>query len=425
MNEQSIYQLIDEKELSTAEEITLTTQLIRILEKDIDDKKSANTREGWSTWAILGGIVGAALLLFGQTKEIQQIPPETAKIGAVFLLLFFFLSAGYNVLSGSPQLVKAGRLISAEEVFKGQKLLIILKLFLYSIISFTIFLSDFNFWTKLFAIILILLPIFLVSFSILAANYAKIPIGNNPQKPEIASRFAYLTLSFYFMAVVLLGAQLPFPVGQTLSSAYVIGISLSIIIALFEVLLSTAHTPREVPVLEDLKDEIIFRRVGLNEALNRYKILKEGKTLFEEMKPDLDKFLSNMYQQEEIYNDQIAIVKKFRELLPTQNDTEDMMELKQKDAEMLNRSAQISREKLISLNHAIQVEIPTFNNKLIKVASATGDFETKKIIDDLRNRRFQDLIGKEKELDSLNAELENFIKSEQARLKQSEPHASN
>lgn len=424
MSEDSPYQIIDEEQLSVSEYITLTTELVRIIEKEIDDEKSRNVRQGWSTWAILGGIVGAALILFGQTRDLAELPVKTVEIGAVSLLSIFFLFGLFNSLSGNPFLVKTGRLTYARDAFRGQWFLIILRLLLFLAISMIVGFADFGTWPKVLGIVLILLPTLFFFFSFTVAAFVELPIGNNPQKSRTAPGIAFIALGFYFVAIVLLGSQLPFPIGASLTSAYLVSISLSVIVALFEWLLWTAIASRGIPELNDLKDDLVFQRVGLNEGLNRYKVIKEGRTLFEEMKPDLDTFLSNMYQQEEIYNDQIAIIKKFKELLPVESDSEETMALKQNDAEILHRSAQISREKLISLSKAISFEIPAFNKKLVRVANATGDFDTKQIIDDLRNRRFQDLVQKENELNALSAELEQYIQSERGRLKGSEANVA-
>jgi hypothetical protein len=97
--------LIDEDELEPSDQIALYTELIRIIEKDIDDAQSRNSREGWNTWGILGAIVAAVFLLLGQTKDLQEIPAETTKISIAFIILFQFFIGAYNFLTGSKNLV--------------------------------------------------------------------------------------------------------------------------------------------------------------------------------------------------------------------------------------------------------------------------------------------------------------------------------
>ncbi|HKG58724.1 MAG TPA: hypothetical protein VKB05_03015 [Pyrinomonadaceae bacterium] len=54
--------------LEEPQEVSLYLELIRIIERDIDEIKAGDTRNGWTSWAIIGGIAGALFLLFGETR---------------------------------------------------------------------------------------------------------------------------------------------------------------------------------------------------------------------------------------------------------------------------------------------------------------------------------------------------------------------
>ena len=46
MSRESLYQIIDEEQWSIGDEITLSKELIRVIEKDIDGEKTKNTHKG-------------------------------------------------------------------------------------------------------------------------------------------------------------------------------------------------------------------------------------------------------------------------------------------------------------------------------------------------------------------------------------------
>lgn len=79
---------IQELGLEDSEELSLYLELIRIIEKETDEIKAGDTRSGWTSWAMLGGIAAALLLLFGETRKLQSFPTqevETIGLGGLFL----------------------------------------------------------------------------------------------------------------------------------------------------------------------------------------------------------------------------------------------------------------------------------------------------------------------------------------------------
>src|ERR1700693_4935262 len=102
---------IQELGLEDSDELSLYLDLIRIIEKDIDEIKAGDTRSGWTSWAMLGGIAAALLLLFGETRKLQSFPTqevETIGLGGLFLYNIAVLSL--RVLYPSETVVKPGRI---------------------------------------------------------------------------------------------------------------------------------------------------------------------------------------------------------------------------------------------------------------------------------------------------------------------------
>lgn len=392
--------LIDEDELETSQQIALYTELIRILEKDIDDAQSRSSKEGWTTWTILGAIAGAIFVLLGQTKDLQAIPPETTPITITFIILFQFILGAYNFLTGNKYLAKEKRLIDSKLAFKGRRFLFYVRFIILVFVSIFIYSIDYPVWIKFTSIILIFIPVIYVLLTLFLTSYTQRPIGNNPKYQKVSPIFGFLFLFFYLVAIILLGYQLNFPVGQSLSAAYVIGLSLSAIVVLAEVLLSTSISTEEVSDLQELKDDIVFIRVGLNEALNRYKILREGKSLFDEMKGDFDRIMGCLYREEEIYNEQKKILKKISELTPLRTDSEQIQKDKNEQISLLSNSFGTYTREMNGLVSLVTKDLPPFNQKLRKSAEACGDYEAENLINNLIVQKLNELVQKENEMDS-------------------------
>ena len=82
-------QSIRELQLEDREEVSLYLELIRIIERDIDEVTARDTRTGWTTWAIMGGIVGAILLFLNEVRKLESFPSKEVKIIALAALLFY------------------------------------------------------------------------------------------------------------------------------------------------------------------------------------------------------------------------------------------------------------------------------------------------------------------------------------------------
>lgn len=398
MNNNSANLLIEEDELESSDQIALYTEIIRILEKDIDDAKSRSSQEGWNTWGILGAIAAAVFVLLGQTKDLLEIPSETVTITLTFIILFQFFLAAYNFLTNGKNLAKEKRLIDSKQVFKNRRFLLFLRLTTLTVVSIFIFSADYPIWLKATSVTLIFIPILYILLTIFVSSYTKIPIGNNPKYQRVGSVFGFIFLLLYLIAVILLGNQLKFPIGQSLTAAYVIGLSLSSIVVLSEVLLTTSTQTEPINELQDIKDDIIFRRTNLNEALYRYQIIKEGRSLSDEMQEDFNKIMAYLHREEEIYIEQKKILKKLSELLPMKNDSGEVIKDKGEQSSIYLKSFETYTREMNGLISLVTSELNQFNTKLKKAADASGDYETQDLINRLLNQKLNELVAKEGEI---------------------------
>jgi hypothetical protein len=411
-------QLIDEDELEVSDEISLTLELIRLLEKDIDDEQSRNSKDGWTTFGVLGAIVGAVFLLLGQTKDLQEIPVDTSVITVTFVFLFQFLFSAYNFLTGNGSFVKEKNLIDSKKIFGQGNAFIFVRIFILSLVSIVICFLDYPIWIKITSMLLVFMPAIFFIFYYFLSRYIEIPMGNTPKSQKVTSISGFTFLLFQLIAILLVGNQLTFPVGQSQSAAYVIGFSISAIVFLTEVLLSFTSPPKIVGDLQNLKDDIVFRRLGINESLNKYKILKEGKSLFDQMKPSYNQLMNCLYREEEIYLEKKRILKKISELLPLKSDTEKVTNDKNEQTSILTNSLETYKRELNGLILLVSNDLmPPFYKKLKLSAQASGDFEAETIIHNLIDQKIRELVQKEREINLETSNLMNNIANSGHKLK--------
>lgn len=406
MSDESFNNFIDEDQLSIADQIALYKELVRLLEKDIDNSNLENSREGWTTWTLLAAIAAAVGIILSQTRSLDEIPRDTLKITVVFVLLFQFGVSAFNVLSGVGSLTKEGRLIDSKQAFKGRRILFYLRALVLLIVAMIVSSLDYPIWIKATSIILIFLPVVYVIFTLFLTAYTQRPLGNNPKYRRANPIFAVLFLGVILIAVLLLGSGLQFPVGPQASAAYTFGLCLAAIVVLIEILVSIITPADKINDFQDLKDDIVFRRVDdLNEALNRYKILKEGKSLFDEMKPDLDRIMVYLYREDEIYSEQDKIIKKIRELIPLVSDAENVVKDKNEQITILSNAFGSYSQQINGLITLVNREVPEFNTKLGKATAACGDDDAMKMVSNLMIQKLSDLSRKAEKTDADRSKL--------------------
>src|SRR5437899_3183080 len=101
---------IQELGLDDSEELKLYLELIRIIEKDIDEITAGATRNGWTSWAMLCGVVGAILLLLGETRKLQTFPREQVEtVWLAGLLLYTVAISSLRLFYVDHQNIRPGR----------------------------------------------------------------------------------------------------------------------------------------------------------------------------------------------------------------------------------------------------------------------------------------------------------------------------
>jgi hypothetical protein len=385
---QTIKQLgLEDKEL-----VRLYLELIRIIEKDIDELKAGDTKSGWTSWAIIGGILGALLLLLGETRRLLSFPTEDVKaIGLTALLLYLVTINCMGAFTLHFPDVRPGRLRWSNDAFFSSLPRVVYRFVVFAI-SVVVALSlslaasvrtvtaiTFGLWTL---------------WAILALIYAKLkyPLGNN----KATRTGGYLTLFVTFVtsavALVLLGTNLPVPVGETGTLPYILAGFIVTIICLGENLISSMAPSRLLSNLQDLRNDVLFLRVDIDEALRRYELLTEGETLPDALQKDLSEIANELNLITYTHSNMSGLLGKMYIELPLPGDAADMKKQKLEQMRLLRDSHSLHESKYGEISEGLKGKLKKFSRKSALLRVATDDAESESNIRSVLQERLQ-LIG--------------------------------
>ena len=319
---------IQELGLDDSDELKLYLELIRIIEKDIDEIAVGAARNGWTSWAMIGGIVGAFLLLLGETRKLQTFPTEQVEtVWLAGLLLYTIAISSLRVLYVDDQNIRPGRIRWSNDVYFSfvPSGVFTLLIFLVSIlVASTLSLPILPKITTLAALgistvwMVLLLVITKIPF----------PLGNTRITKKSGRFVSLLNLVLSLVALVFIGTQLRAPLGEDATLAYFLGGLILAITLLVIRLIFTMAPSRLLSKLKDLRNDIVFLRADIDEGLRRYEILTEGETLSDAHQKELSEILGDISVIGYIHSNMDSLIQKMLADLPHPNDSQQTKEQK-------------------------------------------------------------------------------------------------
>jgi hypothetical protein len=214
---------IQELGLDDSEELKLYLELIRIIEKDIDEIAVGAARNGWTSWAMIGGIVAAFLLLLGETRKLQSFPTEQVEtVWLAGLLLYTIAISSLRVLYVDDQNIRPGRIRWSNDVyfsFVPSGIYTLLIFFVSIFVASTLPLPILAKVTTLAAFGLSTIWMVLL----LVVSKIAFPLGNTRITKKSGRLVSIVNLFLSLLALVFIGTQLRTPLGEDASLAYVLG----------------------------------------------------------------------------------------------------------------------------------------------------------------------------------------------------------
>lgn len=382
----------DQEEIDDSDQIAIYSKLIDVIDRDIETLRSQNAREGLSIWGVLGGIVAAMVYLFDKTSRIDSLPAATIEVGCVSIILFYLLFMVYNILSGSGTFLKPGRLMGHREFLKGKLFFVGFRIAILGTVTYFLFQSNFLQWTVVLSVVLVFVPIAFMIGSLFAYQYTKLPFGNNPRNQWATTLFQAIALLSYLVPLFLLASQLHFPIGKEATDSFVIGLTIAIVGTLLEFLFSIASDTSTIASYMDLRDDLVIRDLSLNEALERYRIIREGKSSWDELKVDFQQILNSINHQSAVFDEQLSIMSKQKTAERSEFDS-------------LTKSFFVHVQTINAFSQRLTAELSVFQSKLIRTLSATGDNATDQYIRNELATRMGQLRDKQNHVQQENIKL--------------------
>ncbi len=294
------------------------TSTINLLDSEIKDIQTAEQRDGWNQWVILGAIGGLLWLLTG---ELQKESIDWGNVVRLLLtaLLLIDSSAWFSVLlAGESKPTSEVRFRWSHSQFRSNRLLPIFTLVRsvgVLLIAFSSRLFPWHFLVPLtityFTTILLMILLLIGSFTPLFAV------------PNVRNKWSYvfmgLALVPLLIALAFLLPSLPFPTENHIPEYRIAGLisGISFLVGL----LLRVNTPSvAVPLLKELRRKLIADRIDPSNAIHEADIIAGGMQVADALKEDLLDMLTLLEQVDEQTENAALAIKSMEKNFPRSND---------------------------------------------------------------------------------------------------------
>jgi hypothetical protein len=361
--------------LSASEEITLYKELIRILERDIDEIKVGHVKSGWTSWAIFGALVGAFSLLFGRLRGLNSFPTQNvANVVLMGMCIDWFARAVINIFRARvTSAVRMGKIRWSTDVHYPA-----LPFILYSLVI-QIIMIGITAWSPLPWKVRI--PVFalfayntLIAGFVAATSVLKIPMGGGPISKKATPYFFLIIILLSGLSTAMLGTQLPVPLGESAVVAYEVGGLLTFISLLVGSLISTMAPEPLQQALHDLRNDIIFLRVDIDEALKRYETLTEGESLPDALKEDLAAVVADLDFLAYTHSNMATLLAKMQAALTDPNSSPEVVKQHIQDLKLDRDSFALHEKHCNQVLEALGEKLTKLNKKQARYAGVAEDW---------------------------------------------------
>lgn len=391
-------QSIQDLELENSEEISLYLELIRIIEKDIDEIKEGDAKSGWTSWAVLGGLAAALMLFFGETRKLQTFPFEEVKvimIGGILLLQSanLFIRA-FKINQAGPRL---GRIRWSKDVSFPDIPLWIYQILIYSLLIFVATTLSLPLWLKIIVIATLAYST-LARLAVLTFGVKKLPLGGSRLARKRGLQMFLPLIPVSIISVFLLANHMPFPVGEAATLPYILsGLAIAILL-LISNLITTMAPSRLLHNLEELRNDIIFLRIEIDEALRRYETLTEGETLPDALREELGEVLTGLDVVEYAHSNMSALLKKMIDEVPLHEDGPGIRKQKLEQFSLDKDSYALHEAKCIEVLKPLGMKYQDLQKKLDMYSTVAEDWAGANTIRYSLGQRIQKLSAEEAQL---------------------------
>jgi hypothetical protein len=215
---------------------------------------------------------------------------------------------------------------------------------------------------------------------LLVLSRIEFPLGNNKATQKSGRVISLVTLLFSFAAMVSIGSQMQFPVGESATLSYLISGLILVVLFLIGNLTFTMAPSRLLSNLKDLRNEIIFLRIEIDEALKRYEVLSEGETLPDAVQKELSAILGDLNMIEYAHMNMHRLLEQMMTELPRKRDTIETRERKAKQISLNKDSYFLHQAKCAEILKSLGAKLKQLNKKQMRVGGVTEDWANDNLI---------------------------------------------
>lgn len=268
----TIRQRLKDYEFTDEQEMTLTLELLKRVEKDIDELKLSKTREGFSLYVAIAGIATPLFLLLGELNKLSAI--SFSQIGVIFVAAILVSKipwAFYQLITvdhATKKRQKPGRFVWTNDAFFENRLSGVFQsaVFLGSLVL--IFFLRIPLWVVVFTVVSFLLYVFIIGLLFVLSFKREPYVPSGANKKAIVG-LPLLFLVFTIVSIVGLISQMTLPVGDE-TRPYLMAALLLATWFFVDMLIRLSTPSLLLEKLQLLRYDIIFLKANLQDAWIRY-----------------------------------------------------------------------------------------------------------------------------------------------------------
>jgi hypothetical protein len=215
------------------------------------------------------------------------------------------------------------------------------------------------------------------------------PLGNTRISKKSGRLISILNLFLSSLAVALIATQLKPPIGEDAALSYILaGLVLAITLLMIRLIFTQAPS-RLLSNLRDLRNDIVFLRADIDEALRRYEILIEGATLSDAHQKELSEILGDLNVIIYIHSNMDSLIQKMVGELPDLKDSPQVKQQKEKQITLLKDSYLLHEGRCRQILRPYDAKLKKLRKKLDRVSAVTEDWAGATAIRSLLGQHFE------------------------------------
>jgi hypothetical protein len=304
----------------------VTERVLNVLDSEIENVRDAQTRQGWTSWGLVGGIIASLWLLSDELKsENLRIEIVAAAILIFTVLIDSLRWLIYLLWQGATPRTEPIRFRWSNEFFSGNELVFVIEILRSVGLLIVAWMLAPKWWLSLGALSVAYLWYLIMAILWLTLTLTEFPVRQGMTKKGLAFILLFVIPCFIsFLSYLRLA---PFPNAEVVGSYRTGGL----LVAMSYLILSLGVVTKDSPVLQSLigiRRNIAFNRVDINSAVTEAEIALSGMQVPDAIQRDIHLILVLVDRLNEATNNLINQVQTMQTHLPRAEDSQEVISAK-------------------------------------------------------------------------------------------------